>query len=70
MGNLWIARDKDGSLLVYREKPIRDIRFRIFNLGEDVDYDDAYLELIKIPPSMYPEVTWENSPKELVVKED
>ena len=60
MNNLWLARDKNGSLWVYKRKPERteksfDIKWgvheRIWLNGED-----------------FPEVTWENSPMQVELK--
>ena len=56
---VWIARDKNGDLKVYSHKPKRLVT--IFNT---VGYYDDYFE---IDNKLYPEVTWENSPKELIV---
>lgn len=60
---LWIARDKDGSLYLWRNKPVRQ------NDEERFMYGGYTGELIQ---DLYPEVTWENSPQEmeLVSKEE
>ena len=55
---MWIARDRDGCLFAYKEKPTRRELLGIF-------YSE---NLAPLPSDLYPEVTWENSPKELVVK--
>lgn len=61
--SLWIARDKDGTLAAYHEKPIRKKdRFEEAESGHHKGWAD-YLD-----DSEYPQVTWENSPKELTVK--
>ena len=60
---IWIARDEDGTLVLYHDKPIR--KKTNFEAKEEgfmkgwIDYIDQ---------DSYPEVTWENSPKELTVK--
>lgn len=51
---MWIARDKDGSLWLYTNKPTRK---------EDVFADGKAFSLL-IPQDLFEEVTWENSPKE------
>lgn len=58
---IWIARNKDNTLEVYRVKPERKAKCFDSDPREWIDYlnDDEY-----------PEVTWENCPKELTVKED
>lgn len=60
---VWIARDKNGTLAIFENKPI-------------LDYDNAwYCEHIDekfstINHEMFPEITFENSPKQLIIKED
>ena len=51
---IWIARNKDGTLEAYRSKPER--KYKEFDAEDWLDYLDD---------DEYPEVTWENSPKEL-----
>ena len=58
---LWIARDKDNSLFIYSKKPIKNYDFYNYNT-EDV------LDSTIIPEELYPEVTFENSPKQLIIK--
>ena len=57
---MWIARDRDGSLWLYEDKPIRDEDRWVCksNLGcaEIVEY------------CLFSKVTWENSPLELIIK--
>ena len=60
---LWIARDKDNSLFIYSKKPIKDYNFYKYDI-EDV------LDSTLIPEELYPEVTFENSPKQLIIKQD
>ena len=56
---MWIARDKCGSVAIYTEKPIK--------------YIDTFLSYdcdgCKLNSDMFSEVTFENSPKELVIKD-
>lgn len=56
---MWIARDRDGELYAYKYKPKKMTRC----------YASMWSSII-LDRKEYPEVTWENSPKELVVKED
>ena len=58
--SIWIARDKEGGLWVYPDKPIR--------LTNRFESEDVLADYFPINSKLYPEVTWENSPKELVVK--
>ena len=57
---MWIARDKPGNLWWYEVEPKR---------GEN-----AFIQQTRIcaalPDLFYPELTWENSPKELILKEE
>lgn len=59
---MWIARDKNGSLYAYLNKPTRfeDV------FGETDTLEDAktvvYMEL---PQDDFKDVTWENSPREI-----
>lgn len=58
---MWIARDKKGYLFVYQNKPkLVDDHFEI--CADGIGYWG-------ICSKDYPEVTFENSPKELVIKE-
>ena len=61
--SIWIARDEDGSIGLYHEKPIKKShRFE--------EAEDGYMKgwIGYLDDDEYPEVTWENSPKELTVK--
>lgn len=51
---IYIARDKDGALAIYKGKPIYNEEFDTFNGDYNlIDY---------INSNLYPEVTFENSP--------
>ena len=60
---VWIARDKDGTLAMFKNKPILDIDNAWY--CED-DADDFSI----VNKDMFPEVTFKNSPKQLIIKED
>ena len=53
---LWIARDKFGSLALYNTKPKR--LSSVFT-GEDC--------CLIIDRNSHPEITWENSPKQIEI---
>lgn len=55
---MWIARDEDGSLWVYSNRPILE-------RGRFVLSGMRGWDLIEINKEEFPEVTWENSPKEI-----
>lgn len=56
---MWIARNKDGSLALFRYKPLR-IRYDTF--------DRLRGDFIELDKKLYPEVTFENSPVEVELK--
>jgi hypothetical protein len=60
---MWIARDFDGSLWVYKEKPTkRAHHFAPFSgLDDTINYG-------RLPNKLFPEVTFENSHKEIELK--
>lgn len=59
--SVWIARDKNGELYLYKSKPWR--------CKEDTNgHFDCDEILLPIDEDMYPEITWENSPKEFELK--
>ena len=62
---LWIARDKDGTLSVTDEKPI-------LSISKSCWLTPAVAECLFIDCELFPEVTFENSPKkvELIIVED
>lgn len=58
---LWIARDKDGTLVLYENRPVK--------------YDESFVDentkqgmLSELPRYYYPQVTFENSPMEVELK--
>ena len=59
---LWIARDKDNKLYIYEDEPfvVNDERFESYSC---YDYWIIFDKL-------YPEITFENSPKQLIIKEN
>lgn len=60
---MWIARDKDGDLWLYGQKPHKfRTRTDIFCSNEN---DEIY---VKLYDNIFPEVTFENSPIEVELK--
>ncbi len=58
---VWIARDKNGELYLYKSKPWR--------CKEDTNgHFDCDEILLPMDEDMYPEITWENSPKKFELK--
>ena len=62
MNSIWIARDKCGRLYTFSVKPERGIL-------SDHWLTDDFSKRCRINDDWFPEVTWENSPIELVIKE-
>ena len=60
---VWIARDKTGTLAIFENKPILDIDNAWYCEDCDDDFDIINKE-------MFPEITFENSPKQLIIKEN
>ena len=62
---MWIARNADGILFLYVNKPSLDSNDNMYYT--DGDMEDDYLNIDK---EFFPEVTFENSPQEveLVIK--
>ena len=60
---LWIARDFDGYLKLYINKPSLDSNDNMYYTHSDVE--DDYLNIDK---EFFPEVTFENSPQEIELK--
>lgn len=58
---LWIARDKDGMLYLYENKP--KIAYSNANY-----FDDDNGVCYNLPIGLFPEVTFENSPQEVEVE--
>ncbi|MBD5382008.1 hypothetical protein [Clavibacter sp.] len=59
----WVARDEDGFINLYNEKPIRDYADR-----SDVTYgfwDDADGHHLELPTTSFPSVTWNTEPKKV-----
>ena len=52
---IWIARDKDGHLYVYLDKPVLNAGVEFF---PPYRFSDDWLDL---PKDYYPEVTFDNS---------
>jgi hypothetical protein len=65
MITLWIARDKDNSLSLFVSKPINHAD-TCWIPRENVDCGN-YIDL---PESEFPEINWDNSPKQITLNVD
>ena len=58
---MWLARDKDGELYLFSEKPSKREEFWLMSRGT--------ITVIQLPSELFPEVKWEDEePRELVLK--
>ncbi len=56
----WVARDKDNTLAIFQSKPI---------LNNKQEWDEILNEdFMLIPEYLFPEVTFESSPREIEFK--
>lgn len=70
---LWIARDKNGSLIAFYREPHKNTNgFHIKDRysGEPVSWysHNTNGEYLKLNSDLFPEVTFENSPQEVEIK--
>lgn len=54
---MWIARDENKDLYLYEREPIKEY-----------DYFYSSYVSIELDKNLFPEVTWENSPKQVELK--
>lgn len=59
---LWIARDKNGTLWIYKNKPQLDI-----NYWYDVSGGTNGC-IAKLSENSFPEITFENSPRQVKIE--
>ena len=56
---LWVARDRDGKLILFTDEPIKDESMGVWdNFSPDGS-------IVLADKSMFPEVTWETEPKKV-----
>ena len=62
----WLARDKDGELNLFTQKPYYD-ESPGFASGWNIRATDEndWLDCLMVEPHLFPEVTFENSPVEI-----
>lgn len=63
---IWIARDKDGTLGLYKLEPILDLDGESWALNSNAGV--MYKEFIEIDKDLFPQVTFENSPQQVEIK--
>lgn len=60
--DLWIARDKDGLLFIFEDKP----RLRVYN-GDEEEWESYSGFYQEIDSKSFPSVTFWNSPQKLML---
>lgn len=78
MGHLYLARDSRGTLILFTQEPRK--KEYIYNKGTSYeirisgwtsdDYEKCGIGTMAISSKLYPEVTYENSPKKATLKID
>lgn len=70
---MWVARDKDGELLLYSHKPHRCTapgwNNEYWDSPDLVDDEDETIDTMILNPKLFPGVTWETEPLEVVLKQ-
>lgn len=61
--NGWVARDKDGDLCLYRNKPIRDELVA----GTGLCLWASHGQFSSLDASLFPSVTWDSEPLEVTI---
>ena len=56
---MWIARDKSGHLQMFNRKPHKD---------EGAFWVEGASNALLLPKSLFPKITFENSPKKIEIK--
>lgn len=64
-GVLWMARDRDGSLFLYRRKPRKDDG-SVWYVESGAGSDAPGCEWYELPPWLCPEVSWDEDEPRLV----
>ena len=60
---VWISRDADGGLFMFSQKPERQDNWFVA-----VKNKPEPLSWWELPESLFPDVTWENSPKSYMLE--
>jgi len=71
---MWIARDRNGNLLAYSARPVKDNTLGSWRSvcafdkdGNFVGNEDKEIGWLQLDNSEFPEVTWETSPVEIKI---
>ena len=67
---MWVARDKDGQLTLFSDKPHRCMEVGLKNESWDIVAMNAFTDMMVLNSDVFPDLTWEDEPieVELVIK--
>lgn len=65
---LWVARDKDGLLVLFRGKPIRDNDYKEWCTSDYCKDKHLYNSCLPINTSFFKNLTWEDEPIEVELR--
>lgn len=63
---LWIARDESGLIAIYKRKPYK--KYDVFTKSWHWRIDNSSGDYMWLLDSCFPEVTFENGPREIELK--
>lgn len=60
---MWIARDKNDCLFLYKSKPIKNLELN------SLQWETAYPDALILDPDLFPSVKWEdNEPTKVIIR--
>lgn len=60
---MWIARDKNDCLFLYKSKPIKNLELN------SLQWETAYLDALILDPDLFPSVKWEDDePTKVIIR--
>lgn len=60
---MWIARNKNDCLFLYKSKPIKNLELN------SLQWETAYLDALILDPDLFPSVKWEdNKPTKVIIR--
>lgn len=62
---MWVARDKNGDLKLFYNKPFRLYEDN-FKFGDD-KWVTTWINWMQIDPNLFPELTWDDEPIEVEI---
>ena len=65
---LWVARDKDGLLVLFRGKPVRDNDYKEWCTNDYCEDKHLYNSCLPINTSFFHELKWEDKPIEVELR--